>query len=239
MSFPASDAPAWAMGMEPDSATIEISNDQVNHRFEATGGKSAPLAYRHMPQKPVLVQTKVRQRVRGAWNRKQAGARWNRIRARGGAHGGSAVPVRHGLHPPAPGICGSGASGLSSSRHGVISVPLLWAGCDNVTEPDPKSVKVFSYARIRGKFWKNGPRICHFVTRLPSRTSGRSHKAAQVQASCRSSCRNNHRSVAHDNANTPTRCGGLDSGDFVCIPSSPPSSTTTMISRLQPLHRTK
>ena len=59
-SFPASDAPAWAMGMEPDSATIEISNDQVNHRFEAhTGGKTAFLAYRHMPGKLVLVHTEV------------------------------------------------------------------------------------------------------------------------------------------------------------------------------------
>jgi hypothetical protein len=33
-SFPASDSPAWAMGIEPDPS-VDISNDQVNNRFEA------------------------------------------------------------------------------------------------------------------------------------------------------------------------------------------------------------
>jgi len=40
-SFLASDSPAWAMGIEPDPSP-DISNDQVNNRFEAhTGGKPA------------------------------------------------------------------------------------------------------------------------------------------------------------------------------------------------------
>jgi predicted GNAT family acetyltransferase len=58
-SFPASDSPAWAMGIEPDPS-IDISNDQVNGRFEAQiGGKTAFLAYRRMPGKLVLVHTEV------------------------------------------------------------------------------------------------------------------------------------------------------------------------------------
>jgi predicted GNAT family acetyltransferase len=58
-SFPASDAPAWAMGIEPD-VSVDISNDQVNDRFEAhTGGKTAFLLYRRMPGKLVLVHTEV------------------------------------------------------------------------------------------------------------------------------------------------------------------------------------
>src|SRR6476646_9536572 len=53
-SFPASDSPAWAMGT--DGATIEVSNDQANNRFEAhTGGKTAFLEYRRMPGKLILV----------------------------------------------------------------------------------------------------------------------------------------------------------------------------------------
>ena len=58
-SFPASDSPAWAMGIELDPS-LDISNDQVNNRFEArTGGKTAFLAYRRMPGKLVLVHTDV------------------------------------------------------------------------------------------------------------------------------------------------------------------------------------
>lgn len=58
-SFPASDSPAWAMGIEPDPR-IEVSNDQANSRFEANiGGKTAFLAYRRVPGKLVLVQTEV------------------------------------------------------------------------------------------------------------------------------------------------------------------------------------
>jgi hypothetical protein len=120
-SFPASDSPAWAMGIEP-SPSVDISNDQVTNRFEAhTGGKTAFLAYRRMPGKLVLVHTEVPPRVRGAWNRKQAGACRNRIRARAAAYGGCSVSIRHRLHPATPGVCGSRSSGVSSSRHGVIA----------------------------------------------------------------------------------------------------------------------
>jgi hypothetical protein len=58
-SFPASDSPAWAMGIEPNP-TLDISNDEVTNRFEAhTSGKAAFLAYRRMPGKLVLVHTEV------------------------------------------------------------------------------------------------------------------------------------------------------------------------------------
>ena len=58
-SFPASDSPAWAMGIEPN-ASLDVSNDQVNNRFEAhIGGKTAFLVYRRMPGKLVLVHTEV------------------------------------------------------------------------------------------------------------------------------------------------------------------------------------
>ena len=58
-SFPASDSPAWAMGIEPDPS-VEVSNDQANNRFEAhIGGKTAFLAYGRMPDKLVLVHTEV------------------------------------------------------------------------------------------------------------------------------------------------------------------------------------
>ena len=58
-SFPASDSPAWAIGTEPNPS-LDISNDQVNNRFEAhIGGKTAFLVYRRMPGKLVLVHTEV------------------------------------------------------------------------------------------------------------------------------------------------------------------------------------
>jgi|GEM_PF-91977 uncharacterized protein len=58
-SFPASDSPAWAMGIEPDPI-LDVSNDQASNRFEAhIGGKTAFLAYRRMPGKLVLVHTEV------------------------------------------------------------------------------------------------------------------------------------------------------------------------------------
>ena len=58
-SFPASDSPAWAMGIEPDPS-IEVSNDQATSRFAAhIDGKTAFLAYRRMPGKLVLVHTEV------------------------------------------------------------------------------------------------------------------------------------------------------------------------------------
>jgi predicted GNAT family acetyltransferase len=58
-SFPASDSPAWAMGIEPDPS-IEVSNDQATRRFAAhIDGKTAFLAYRRMPGKLVPVHTEV------------------------------------------------------------------------------------------------------------------------------------------------------------------------------------
>ena len=58
-SFPASDSPAWAMGME-SSPNLDISNDEVNSRFEVqTGGETAFLAYRRMPGRLILVHTEV------------------------------------------------------------------------------------------------------------------------------------------------------------------------------------
>ena len=58
-SFPASDSPAWAMGME-SSPNLIILNDEVNSRFEVqTGGEIAFLAYRRRPSKLVLVHTEV------------------------------------------------------------------------------------------------------------------------------------------------------------------------------------
>jgi predicted GNAT family acetyltransferase len=58
-SFPASDSPAWAMGIEPNPS-LDISNDQVNNRFEAhVGAKTAFLVYRRTPGKLVLVHTEV------------------------------------------------------------------------------------------------------------------------------------------------------------------------------------
>jgi predicted GNAT family acetyltransferase len=58
-SFPASDPPAWAMGME-SSPNLIISNDEANSRFEVqTGSEIAFLAYRRMPGKLVLVHPKV------------------------------------------------------------------------------------------------------------------------------------------------------------------------------------
>jgi len=64
-SFPASDSPAWAMGIEPDPR-IAVSNDQVNHRFEAhISGKTAFLAYRPTPGKLVLVHTEVPRELAG------------------------------------------------------------------------------------------------------------------------------------------------------------------------------
>ena len=58
-SFPASDSPAWAMGIEP-AARIDISNHQSANRIEAhISGKTAFLVYRRMPGKLVLVHTEV------------------------------------------------------------------------------------------------------------------------------------------------------------------------------------
>jgi hypothetical protein len=64
-SFPASDSPAWAMGIEPNPS-LDISNDQANNRFEAhISGKTAFLAYRRMPGKLTLVHTEVPAEIAG------------------------------------------------------------------------------------------------------------------------------------------------------------------------------
>ena len=53
------------MGIEPD-ASLDISNDKVNNRFEIhIGGKTAFLAYRRMPGKLVLVHTEVPSELAG------------------------------------------------------------------------------------------------------------------------------------------------------------------------------
>jgi predicted GNAT family acetyltransferase len=58
-SFPASDSPAWAMGID-SSPNLIVSNDEVNSRFEVqTGGEIAFLSYRRMPGKLVLIHTEV------------------------------------------------------------------------------------------------------------------------------------------------------------------------------------
>ena len=65
-SFPASDPPAWAMGRETESAIIEVSNNQVENRFEAhVGGNTAFLLCRRMPGRLVLVHTEIPARLEG------------------------------------------------------------------------------------------------------------------------------------------------------------------------------
>jgi len=57
-SFPASDAPAWAMGRETHA--VAVSNKSNQHRFEASiDGKTAFLAYRLTPPLLTLIHTEV------------------------------------------------------------------------------------------------------------------------------------------------------------------------------------
>jgi len=57
-SFPASDAPGWAMGEDPK--TVVIANDSGRHRFEATvGAGTAWLDYRVTPGEIALLHTEV------------------------------------------------------------------------------------------------------------------------------------------------------------------------------------
>ena len=59
-SFPASDAPAWAMGSDAAPALAEVSNNQAESRFEArVDGKIAFLTYRQSPGTLVLAHTEV------------------------------------------------------------------------------------------------------------------------------------------------------------------------------------
>ena len=57
-SFPASDAPAWAMGEE--SKRIIVSNNSAQHRFEVSiEGKTAFLDYHLTPAAITLIHTEV------------------------------------------------------------------------------------------------------------------------------------------------------------------------------------
>src|SRR5579872_1860443 len=62
-SFPASDPPAWTLGQEHKD--IAVSNNSVNHRFEApVEGKIAFLDYRLEPPEFTLLHTEVPAGVR-------------------------------------------------------------------------------------------------------------------------------------------------------------------------------
>ncbi len=63
-SFPASDAPAWAMGEE--SKSVAVVNNSGRHRFEAqAGGETAFLEYRLSPPSITLLHTEVPAALRG------------------------------------------------------------------------------------------------------------------------------------------------------------------------------
>jgi uncharacterized protein len=68
-SFPASDAPAWAMGEERRShATVNaaVGNNRAQYRFETTvGGKTAFLDYRLEHRTIVLLHTEVPEELGG------------------------------------------------------------------------------------------------------------------------------------------------------------------------------
>ncbi len=62
-SFPASDAPAWAMGEEGKGITV--SNNSAQHRFEASiEGKTAFLDYHLTPPAITLIHTEVPAAIR-------------------------------------------------------------------------------------------------------------------------------------------------------------------------------
>lgn len=63
-SFPASDAPAWAMGAE--SKSVAVVNNSERHRFEASiAGETAFLEYRLKPPSIMLLHTEVPEALRG------------------------------------------------------------------------------------------------------------------------------------------------------------------------------
>lgn len=63
-SFPASDAPAWAMGEE--SKSVAVVNNSERHRFEARAGdETAFLEYRLRPPSITLLHTEVPAALRG------------------------------------------------------------------------------------------------------------------------------------------------------------------------------
>ncbi len=65
-SFPASDSPAWAMGEESSATPAELSNNEVENRFELySAGKMAFLTYRRTPHEIVLTHTEVPVEVEG------------------------------------------------------------------------------------------------------------------------------------------------------------------------------
>jgi uncharacterized protein len=65
-SFPASDAPAWAMGEEIKAASAEAFNNKAENRFELhIGGQIAFLAYRLTPQEITLTHAETPQQMEG------------------------------------------------------------------------------------------------------------------------------------------------------------------------------
>jgi len=65
-SFPASDAPSWTMGKEPNTATIAVANNEAKSRFEAeVNGQIAFLDYRRSGQEIALTHTETPPELRG------------------------------------------------------------------------------------------------------------------------------------------------------------------------------
>jgi predicted GNAT family acetyltransferase len=66
-SFPASDAPSWAMGEEAHVATaVEVRNNDATNRFEASiGGRMVVLTYRRTAGELVFTHTGVPRELEG------------------------------------------------------------------------------------------------------------------------------------------------------------------------------
>jgi len=65
-SFPASDPPAWAMGEENKAALAEVSNNEVENRFELqAGGKMAFLTYRRAAREIALLHAETPEEMEG------------------------------------------------------------------------------------------------------------------------------------------------------------------------------
>jgi predicted GNAT family acetyltransferase len=65
-SFPASDAPAWAMGEEVHASSVEVVNNEAADRFEASvAGKTALLTYKRTPREIVFSHAEVPAELEG------------------------------------------------------------------------------------------------------------------------------------------------------------------------------
>jgi hypothetical protein len=105
-SFPASDAPAWAMGEEGKG--LMVSNNSAQHRFEVSiEGKIAFLDYHLTPPAITLIHTESARRDARARRGGQVGAGGARVRPQRRAARQSVVSVCGGLHSSASGIRGS------------------------------------------------------------------------------------------------------------------------------------